>query len=177
MPRSTASDLVLHCYLVTCLGVSGLQWVEVYWSTLKSQILTIASAWCLTFFACKWYSFASPSLRNIQIETYNDKGTCFCIQSSEIHSCLSLYIAAYLLVRGVTRYIIFFILHTYFSSKIIALRRFFSIQVLIFFLFLHKNISCRYSLEAPCPGASNEYPQHMFSWRNKKTSNLIPTLI
>ena len=25
-----------------------------------------------------------------------------------------------------------------------------------------------YSLEAPQRGASNEYPQHMFSWRNKK---------
>ena len=25
-----------------------------------------------------------------------------------------------------------------------------------------------YSLEAPRRGASNEYPQHMFSWRNKK---------
>ena len=23
-----------------------------------------------------------------------------------------------------------------------------------------------YSLERPCRGASNEYPQHMFSWRN-----------
>ena len=35
----------------------------------------------------------------------------------------------------------------------------------IFFLFLHKNISCGYSLEAPQQGASNEYPQHMFLWR------------
>ena len=35
-----------------------------------------------------------------------------------------------------------------------------------FFLFLHKNICCGYSLEAPRQGASNEYPQHMFSWRN-----------
>ena len=25
-----------------------------------------------------------------------------------------------------------------------------------------------YSLEAPHQGASNEYPQHMFPWRNKK---------
>ena len=25
-----------------------------------------------------------------------------------------------------------------------------------------------YSLEAPCWGASNEYPQHTFSWRNQK---------
>ena len=37
-----------------------------------------------------------------------------------------------------------------------------------FFLFLHENIFCRYSLEAPRRGASNEYPQYMFAWRNKK---------
>ena len=35
-----------------------------------------------------------------------------------------------------------------------------------FFLFLHKNICCGYSLEAPRRGASNEYTQHMFLWRN-----------
>ena len=35
-------------------------------------------------------------------------------------------------------------------------------------LFLHENICCGYSLEAPRQGASNEYPQHMFSWRKKK---------
>ena len=32
-----------------------------------------------------------------------------------------------------------------------------------------------YSLEAPCRGASNEYPQHMFLLRNKKIIYLIPT--
>ena len=35
-------------------------------------------------------------------------------------------------------------------------------------LFLDKNICCGYSLEASRRGASNEYPQHMFSLRNKK---------
>ena len=30
-----------------------------------------------------------------------------------------------------------------------------------------------YSLEAPCWGASNGYPQHMFSWRNKKDISLF----
>ena len=45
------------------------------------------------------------------------------------------------------------------------------------FLFLHKNVCCGYSLEAPHRGASNEYPQHMFLRRNKKNINLIPTLI
>ena len=33
-------------------------------------------------------------------------------------------------------------------------------KVLIFFLLLHENLWCGYSLEAP----SNEYPQHMFLW-------------
>ena len=28
-----------------------------------------------------------------------------------------------------------------------------------------------YSLEAPRRGASNEYPQHMFLWRNKENIN------
>ena len=48
---------------------------------------------------------------------------------------------------------------------------------MIFFLFLHENICCGYSLEAPRRGASNEYPQHMFSWRNKKNIMWIPPLI
>ena len=54
----------------------------------------------------------------------------------------------------------------------------FSIKIVsIFFLFLDKNICCGYSLEAPHRGASNEYPQHMFSLRNKKTIYPIPILI
>ena len=49
----------------------------------------------------------------------------------------------------------------------------FSPKILISFLFLHENICCRYSLEAPRRGASNGYPQHMFSMRNKKNLCLI----
>ena len=41
------------------------------------------------------------------------------------------------------------------------------IHILVF-LFLHINICCCYSLEAPWWGTSNEYPYHMFSWRIKK---------
>ena len=41
----------------------------------------------------------------------------------------------------------------------------------MFFLFLHENICCGYSLEVPQWGTSNEYPQHMFLWRNKKNIN------
>ena len=47
---------------------------------------------------------------------------------------------------------------------------------MIIFLFLHKNICCGYSLEAPLRGASNEYPQHMFLW-NKKNIYLIPSYL
>ena len=36
----------------------------------------------------------------------------------------------------------------------------------IFFLFLHENICCSNSLRLPSKGKSNEYPQHMFSWAN-----------
>ena len=43
----------------------------------------------------------------------------------------------------------------------------------IFFLFFHENISCGYSIEAPRQGASNEYRQHMFSWRNKKDISIF----
>ena len=45
------------------------------------------------------------------------------------------------------------------------------------YLFLHENVCCVYSLEAPHRGASNEYTQHMFSWRNKKNISLIRPLI
>ena len=53
---------------------------------------------------------------------------------------------------------------------------FFNQKFLIFFLFLHKNMYCGYSLEAPHQGASNEYPQHMFSWRNKKSIFYTPLI-
>ena len=33
-----------------------------------------------------------------------------------------------------------------------------------------QNIDCGYSLEQPCRGGSNEYPQSMFSSRNKKNN-------
>ena len=40
-PRSVASDLGLHCLLITFLGVSRLQWVNVY---VKSKRPDTASA-------------------------------------------------------------------------------------------------------------------------------------
>ena len=39
------------------------------------------------------------------------------------------------------------------------------VSVHVVFLFFYKNISCKYSLEGPCQGISNEYPQHMFLQR------------
>ena len=39
---------------------------------------------------------------------------------------------------------------------------FFNQKVLIFFLFLHKNICCEYSLEAPRRSTSNEYHKICF---------------
>ena len=38
---------------------------------------------------------------------------------------------------------------------------FFNENMLIFFLFLHKNLCSGYSLEVSLPGTSNEYQQHV----------------
>ena len=43
----------------------------------------------------------------------------------------------------------------------------FQTKILIFFIFLLKNIDCGYSLEPPLRGGSNEYPQSMVLSRNK----------
>ena len=48
---------------------------------------------------------------------------------------------------------------------------------LIVLLISLQNEFCWYLLEAPCLGASNEYPQHMYTWRNKKNNYLIPLFI
>ena len=44
----------------------------------------------------------------------------------------------------------------------------FQIKILIFFHISAQNIDCRYSLEPPRCGGSNEYPQSMALSRNKK---------
>ena len=41
----------------------------------------------------------------------------------------------------------------------------------MFFLFFHKNICSEYSIEVSQQGTSNEYPQDMFTLRNKKNIN------
>ena len=48
-----------------------------------------------------------------------------------------------------------------------------AMYVLIFFIFLLKNIDCGYSLEPPQQGGFNEYPQSMFLSRNKE-NNVYP---
>ena len=49
--------------------------------------------------------------------------------------------------------------------------------VLIFFLFLMKKYMLWVLIISPRWGASNEYPQCLFSWRNKENIYLIPPLI
>ena len=44
------------------------------------------------------------------------------------------------------------------------------------FLISPQNICCGYSLEVPLQGTSNEYPQHMFLWRNKKNISTFPLI-
>ena len=46
-----------------------------------------------------------------------------------------------------------------------------------FFLFVHENICCRYSLEVPHGCTSNEYSQHMFLLTSKKNIYLKTPLI
>ena len=47
------------------------------------------------------------------------------------------------------------------------------IKTLIFFHISTQNIDCGYSLEPPQRGGSNEYPQSMFSSKNKE-NNVYP---
>ena len=42
---------------------------------------------------------------------------------------------------------------------------------------LHENISSGYSFEVPHRGASNEYPQHMFSWRIRRKIMILISLL
>ena len=58
----------------------------------------------------------------------------------------------------------------HFYTKTIAPDKalFFNSKIDIFLL--HENIYCGYSVEVP------QYPQHMFSWRNKENINLILSL-
>ena len=49
----------------------------------------------------------------------------------------------------------------------------FSDKILTFFHISAQNVDCGYSLEPPHRGGSNEYPQSMFSNKNKK-NNVYP---
>ena len=57
--------------------------------------------------------------------------------------------------------------YRYLESRGIVKDEYLVIILGYFFLFLHKNICCGYSLEVLHQGASNEYPKHVFmaNWR------------
>ena len=65
----------------------------------------------------------------------------------------------------------------FFSSENCWYLSYFSMKTCCRYSLGAPHICCRYSLEAPHRGASNEYPQHMFSLRNKKNIMWIPPLI
>ena len=44
----------------------------------------------------------------------------------------------------------------------------FQLKIFDIFLIFAQNIDCGYTLEPPCQGGSNEYPQSMFWSKNKK---------
>ena len=52
----------------------------------------------------------------------------------------------------------------FFRSKIDNFQR----RIFDIFLIFAQNIDCGYTLEPPCRGGSNEYPQSMFWSKNKK---------
>ena len=63
-------------------------------------------------------------------------------------------------------------------SDIVLNKILFSIKkILIFFLFLHKNIMLWVLIRSISERHFGKYPQHLFKWRNKKNIYLIPTLI
>ena len=67
--------------------------------------------------------------------------------------------------------------HTPYGTSWLQVRDIFNQNLLIFCLLSPWNKMLCYSSEAHHKGASNEYPQHMFSWRNKKNTMWIPPLI
>ena len=91
---------------------------------------------------------------------------CLHIHFFYLFLSLFLYLYFFLFLLFCTKCISFM---KYFQiSCIAAVKVHFPAKNLIFFLFLHENTCCGYSFEVPHQGTSNEYPQHMFLWRNKK---------
>ena len=64
-----------------------------------------------------------------------------------------------------------------FSTSIATDRVLFSSEKCWYLSYFLKKTCCGYSLEAPLWGAYNEYPQHMFSSKNKKNIMWIPPLV
>ena len=54
-------------------------------------------------------------------------------------------------------------------TELIKLKKFERAErTFVIFLIFAQNIDCGYTLEPPCRGGSNEYPQSMFWSKNKK---------
>ena len=111
-----------------------------------------------------WY-FSLIIFSTIELTSY---ATCFA--RCELCSLLTISIGTPLLLKP-KRKIHVYSSHPYWVWTCLQIRG--GIHI-IFFLFLDEN-SCMfgYSLEAPHWGASNEYPQHAFLWRNKKDTRIF----
>ena len=64
----------------------------------------------------------------------------------------------------------------YVSFNIATDKALFSSEKCWYLSYFSMKTCCGYSLEAPQRGTSNEYPQHIFLWRNKKNITWIPLL-
>ena len=63
------------------------------------------------------------------------------------------------------------------NNTIALVKVLFSIQKYWYFSYFSKKTYIVVLIRSASQGSSNEYSQHMFSWRNKKNINPIPTLI
>ena len=61
-----------------------------------------------------------------------------------------------------------------FSAKKCWYYSYYATKIYVVVLIRSTLMRCLYSLEAPQWGTSNEYPQHMFLWRNKRNIFQIP---
>ena len=72
-------------------------------------------------------------------------------------------------------FLFFFCCFFFFVFFVVVFFFFFSTKKCPYFSYFSTKKCCGYSLEARRRGASNEYPQHIFSLRNKKSIYLILT--
>ena len=125
---------------------------NVSWSNLHERKL-------LTRHAANWATEAGP----LSHYTVSD-GTSPSSSSNEYHK------------KQKWQYVSFACIFISWPTQIALDKAYFFYQNVFFFSYFYMTC-CGYSLEAPHRGASNEYPQHMFSWRNKKSIYLMLALI